>query len=144
MKKDTRELVNQMISSNDIFEFTHNNEPEFVKYTLNGYLKKLLQNHNKRKMDVIKDSGLDITYAYQIFDGRRKKPDREKLLQLALGFPLTLFETNCLLRIGGVNELYVRTKRDAILMYCLHQGCNLQECNIYLYNMDEVTVPKEE
>lgn len=55
----------------------------------------------------------DYTYGYQIFDGK-KRPKREKLLQLAFGFPLSLDDTNRLLCAGGVNGLYIRCKRDMI------------------------------
>ena len=82
---------------------------------------------------------MDTTYGYQIFGGR-KKSRRDKLLQLAFGFPLTIEETNKLFRAGGMSSLYVRCKRDAICMYCLQQGMKLDECNELLYKAGEETL----
>lgn len=83
-------------------------------------LDKFLTEYEKSKNDVIRDAGIDSTYAYQIFDGRRK-PRRDKLLQLAFGFPLTVEQTDDLLRASGIRGLDVRSKRDVICMYCLQQ-----------------------
>lgn len=76
-----------------------------------------MDKYQKPKKDVIKDAGLDTTYGYQIFDGR-KKPRRDKLLQLAFGFPLTIEDINTLFRAGGMT---------------------VDECNELLYKADEET-----
>ena len=94
--------------------------------------------YKKSKSDIIRDAGIDTTYGYQIFDGK-KKPRRDKLLQLAFGFPLTVEQTNMLLRAGGMSDLYVRSKRDAICMYCLQQRMMVNECNDMLFKAGEDT-----
>ena len=94
--------------------------------------------YGKAKRDIIKDAWLDTTYGYQIFDGK-KKPRRDKILQLAFGFPLSVEDTNILLRAGGMNSLYIRSKRDAICMYCLQQHTTSDECNEMLYKAGEET-----
>ena len=139
MKKATQELLNELRKTEAIADFTKENAAEFEVEVLSELLVHFLECYNKTKIDVIKDAGLDITYGYQIFDGR-KRPKREKLLQLAFGFPLSVEDTNRLLRAGGVNSLYVRNKRDAICMYCLQKKHTLDECNAYLYQMGEQTL----
>lgn len=139
VEKSTNQLVNELKQADDCFEFVRENVDEFEQVTLTEKLEILLKKYNKSKIDVIKDAGLDITYGYQIFDGR-KKPRRDKLLQLAFGFPLSVEETNELFRAGGVSSLYVRCKREAICMYCLEQRLNLDECNSMLYKAGEETL----
>lgn len=143
MKKDTEELLNELKETKAIGDFTSVNAEEFEVLTLTEILSQMLEKYNKAKIDVIKAARFDYTYGYQIFDGK-KRPKREKLLQLAFGFPLSLDDTNRLLRAGGVSGLYIRCKRDVICMYCLHKGMTLEECNSYLYQLEEETLIEED
>ena len=138
MEKSTEELINELQKADDIFEFAKENEMELESISLTEQLEQFLEKYQKPKKDVIKDAGLDTTYGYQIFDGR-KKPRRDKLLQLAFGFPLTVEEANQLFRAGGTSSLYVRCKRDTICMYCLQQRMTVDECNELLYKAGEET-----
>lgn len=138
MEKSTEELINELQKAGDIFEFAKENEMELESISLTEQLEQFLEKYQKPKKDVIKDAGLDTTYGYQIFDGR-KKPRRDKLLQLAFGFPLTVEEANQLFRAGGMSSLYVRCKRDTICMYCLQQRMTVDECNELLYKAGEET-----
>lgn len=139
MEKSTEELLNELQKAEDVFEFAKENEMELESISLTEVLEQFMEKYQKPKKDVIRDAGLDTTYGYQIFDGR-KKPRRDKLLQLAFGFPLSIEETNKLFRAGGMSSLYVRCKRDAICMYCLQQGMKLDECNELLYKAGEKTL----
>lgn len=139
MEKSTEELLNELKKAEDYFQFVKENETELESISLTELLEQLLIKYKKPKKDVIRDAGLDITYGYQIFDGR-KKPRRDKLLQLALGFPLTIEEANQLFRAGGMSSLYIRCKRDTICMYCLQQGMMVDECNELLYQAGEETL----
>lgn len=143
MKKATEELLNELKAAKAIGEFTSINAEEFEALSLPETLAEMLEKYNKAKIDVIKSARFDYTYGYQIFDGK-KRPKREKLLQLAFGFPLNLEDTNRLLRAGGVNGLYIRCKRDVICMYSLHKGMSLEECNSYLYQLGEETLMEED
>ena len=138
MEKTTEELLNELKKTEDFFEFAKENEMELESVSLTEQLEQFLEKYNKPKKDVIKDAGLDTTYGYQIFDGR-KKPRRDKILQLAFGFPLTVEEANKLFRAGGMSSLYVRCKRDTICMYCLQQKMTVDECNELLYKAGEET-----
>lgn len=138
MEKSTEELLNELQKAEDFFEFVRENETEMESITLTELLEQFLDKYQKPKKDVIKDAGLDTTYGYQIFDGR-KKPRRDKLLQLAFGFPLSIEDANRLFRAGGLSSLYVRCKRDTICMYCLQQKMTIDECNELLYKAGEDT-----
>ena len=138
MEKSTEELFNEIKKTKDIFDFEEENRENLQANSLVEQLELFLESYLKPKKDIIRDAGIDITYGYQIFDGR-KKPRRDKLLQLAFGFPLTVDETNVLLRAGGMNSLYVRNRRDAICMYCLQQRKSIDDCNDMLFESGEET-----
>lgn len=139
VEKSTEELLNELQKTEDVFAFTRENEEEMEAISLTEQLEQLLKKYQKQKKDIIKDAGMDTTYGYQIFDGR-KNPRRDKLLQLAFGFPLTVEETNKVFRAAGVSDLYVRCKRDTICMYCLQQKMTVDECNALLYQAGEETL----
>lgn len=139
VEKSTEELLHELQKAEDVFAFTRENEEEMEAISLTEQLEQLLKKYQKQKKDVIKEAGMDTTYGYQIFDGR-KKPRRDKLIQLAFGFPLTVEETNKVLRAAGVSDLYVRCKRDTICMYCLQQKMTVDECNTLLYQAGEETL----
>lgn len=139
VEKSTEELLNELQKTEDVFAFTRENEEEMEAISLTEQLEQLLRKYQKQKKDIIKDAGMDTTYGYQIFDGR-KNPRRDKLLQLAFGFPLTVEETNKVFRAAGVSDLYVRCKRDTICMYCLQQKMTVDECNALLYQAGEETL----
>lgn len=138
MEKSTEELVNEIKKSKDIFAFVEENKENLKTNSLIEQLELFMKEYPKPKKDIIKDAGLDTTYGYQIFDGK-KRPRRDKILQLAFGFPLTVDETNILLQAGGMSSLYVRNKRDAICMYCLQQKKKIDECNEMLFKAGENT-----
>ena len=53
---------------------------------------------------------------------------------------LTLRETNRMLEAGGVSSLYSKSRRDAIIIFCLERGCSLQRVNEELYRFGEETI----
>jgi len=89
-----------------------------------------------KKSGGISASCLSKTYAYQIFSGV-KNPSRDKLLALAVAMTLTFEECQRLLRLAAVNELYVKNKRDSIIIFGLMRGLNNMELNDLLYEMEE-------
>lgn len=131
-KKDTVALQSELRRSENIEQFVAENETEFDIVSVADYLSGLLKKYNLEKCDVTKRGGFTGNYLYQIFNGK-KNPSRDKLIQIALGFPLTLEETQKLLRLGGYAELYVRDSRDAFLMFGLEKRYSLQGLNELLY-----------
>ena len=131
-KKDTVYLQEELRKTNNLELFEEENDAELCIQTVPEYLNQLLTKCNKKKTEIGKRANLDESYMCQIFSGRRNTK-RDKLLQLALGFPLTLEETQRLLRLGGYSELYVRRKRDAYLMFALEKEYDVMQTNALLY-----------
>ena len=53
---------------------------------------------------------------------------------------LTLKEADRLLQAAGVNELYCKNRRDAIIIFCLDRGYDLQKTDEELYRFGEDTI----
>lgn len=137
-EKNTEFLQSELKHASSLEQFIKENEQNLRAKSVPEYLNDMLIKYDMEKSDVVRRSGLSGTYAYQIFDGK-KSAGREKLIQLAFGFPLNLEETQRLLRFGGHNELYVKKKREAFIMYALEKGYELDRVNELLYQNEEKT-----
>jgi len=131
-EKDTIFLQDALRKSGSLEQFEEENDSELCAQSVADYLNELLIKYDGKKPEIGKRANLDEGYMYQIFNGRRNAK-RDKLLQLAFGFPLTLEETQRLLRLGGYGELYVRRKRDTYLMFALEKGYDVMQTNNLLY-----------
>lgn len=87
--------------------------------------------------ELIRRSGLDRSYYYQILRGSRK-PGRSKVLAMALAGRLTVEETQRALRLAGCAGLYARVRRDLILLFCLERGYDAVRADILLADYGEM------
>lgn len=132
--KTTEDLLKTLLRTDEYSQFQELKDNGVV--SLAEHLDALLDQKETSKAEVIYRARLDTVYGYQIFNGTRK-PSRDKLLQLAFGFPLTYKETLTLLRIAGVYSLYVRRRRDSIIIFALNKGFSLEQLNELLEQEDE-------
>ena len=132
MKMTTEELLKTLMAKRTIEELFDNDEIDFDAPELETYLELLLKEKSIKKSVVIRKSNLDKNYAYQLFNGTKKNPSRNKIIMLAFGFGLNYDETRKLIRCAGVGELYPRTLRDGVIIYCLEKKQSLITCNEYL------------
>ena len=133
----TEELLEQLLSSSNPVEFTDKNK--LGSRSLSEYLEQLLTEKGLERAKVIREAGLNETFGYQIFTGTRNA-GRDKLLQLAFAMKCTLKEANRLLQAGGAAQLYCKTRRDAIIIFCLDHGETLLHTNEELYRFGEQTI----
>lgn len=133
----TDKLFEKLQEADDISLFAESNTDSFTSITLKDYIQKLLRCHGLKKSQVISESGLNEIYIYQIMAGKRN-PSRDKLLALAIAMKLDIEECQKLLKFGGVNELYPRNRRDAIILFGLKKKLNIFDLNELLFDLDEV------
>lgn len=133
----TEELLDELLASPDPVKFAKKHR--IGELTLAQHLSGLLDEKGLARIDVIRAAGLNETFGYQIFKGQRN-PSRDKVLQLAFAMCLNLRETNRLLRIAGVNDLYCKNRRDAILIFCIDKGYTLRKTDEELYRFGEETL----
>ncbi len=141
--KDTDELMNDLNEAKDIKSFLAENGDELRNIDLKTYLAELLKKKNLTRADVVKNSGMDKSYAYHIIDGTRKNPGRDKVLALAFGFKADLKEAQRMLYYAGKNLLYPRSARDSMIMMALKQGSTIMETDELLFKFQEEVIIKE-
>ena len=133
----TEELLEQLLAAPDPARFAADNKISERK--LPDYLQQLLDEKGLERAQVIREAGLNETYGYQIFMGQRN-PARNKMLQIVFAMNMTLKEANRTLQAAGVNELYCKNRRDAIIIFCLDHGYNLLRADQELYRFNEETI----
>jgi DNA-binding phage protein len=81
--------------------------------------------------ELIRSSGLERSYYYQVMKGTRN-PGRDKVLRLCLAGGLDLRETTRALELSGNAVLYARSRRDIILTVAINQKAGVIDTNLLL------------
>lgn len=139
MGKTTDKLNLLLKNTKDIQQFIESNKDHLAERNLADYLEKLLNKKNMKKSEISRRAGLDSSYIYDIFAGR-KKPGRNKVLAMCFGFQLNSDESNHLLNYASLGELYPRIKRDSIIIFALNNNIDIDRCNYLLMDSGEDTI----
>ena len=137
MNKTTDELMNLLMSKEDLPQYVEENSNEFLQSSLCQYLNQLQTEHGLKKGDIIADALVERSYGYQIFSGRKEMPSRDVLISFALAMKLSLDETQSLLRIAHMAMLYPRVKRDSIILHSIAKHESVIQCNTALESFGE-------
>lgn len=137
MNKTTDELMNFLMSKEDLPQYIEENSNEFLQSSLCQYLNQLQTEHGLKKGDIIADALVERSYGYQIFSGRKEMPSRDVLISFALAMKLSLDETQSLLRIAHMAMLYPRVKRDSIILHSIAKHESVIQCNTALESFAE-------
>ena len=138
-KPSTVEVLEALRGADSIEDFSKQYFSCFVDISFEDYLNSLLETHGISKYAAVKASGLSDSYAFQIFQGY-KNPSRDKLLSLAIGMHISFEECQRLLKLAGVNELYAKNRRDAIIIFGLERSLTVPQLNEILFDMEEFTL----
>ena len=83
-----------------------------------------------------RESGLNATVVYDIFAGK-SRPGRDHAIMLSIGLNCDLRETQRLLRLAGVSELWCKQRRDAIIIWCIEHSFDLAATDNELQRLGE-------
>ena len=134
MRKSTEQLMNELKNTTNIGDFLSKNQNEMIDLSLSEYLRQLLEKYNLEKSDVFRRAKMtESNYGYELFRDDSKKASRDKLIQICVGFPLTIEETQEVLRYGKVRTLYPRDERDAYILFALKNGYDVAQLNDLLF-----------
>ena len=139
MKKKTDELLNELKSSESIEEYFDKNDSEIFFGTLADLISSHMARKGLKKTDIVKRSGLNREYCYEIIRGSTdKKVSRDKVIMLCFGLGLNIDESQQLLKKSGNAPIYTRDSRDIIIGYSLEHGISVVDTNIKLadYNLE--------
>lgn len=142
MEKTTDELLKSLKSKKNIEEFFKENTSELLFSSLKDLIDFYINQKKLKKSEVVRRSMLG-NYAYNIINGDRKKPERDKLIMLCFGLELSYEEANVLLKKSSNAELYTRNGRDAVFIFALDRKMSVIETNNMLdeYGFDLLPLP---
>lgn len=103
------------------------------------YLQECLETAGLTRADVVRDSGINSTVVYDIFAGK-SRPRGNHAIMLAFGLRCDLRQTQRLLRLADVAELWCKQRRDAILIWCIENGLTRAEADDELFRLGEKTL----
>lgn len=122
------EKLKQEISITELFE---QNSNDFLNVSLNQYLKELIDQKGCTKAQIIRESGINRRYFFDILSGK-SKPTRNNVLRVLLALQTPLKNVQWLLRATGYAQLYARDKRDSVIIYCINHQSSVNDCNTML------------
>lgn len=130
----TEELLDRLISSSDIQSYL--DQDSISNQTLTVFLETLREANNMKRSVLARESGLNATVVYDIFAGK-SRPGRDHAIMLSIGLNCDLRETQRLLRLAGVSELWCKQRRDAIIIWCIEHGFDLTATDNELQRLGE-------
>ena len=134
-RKTTDELLQEIQNEKSFERFMSRNEGNFETKKFTEYLNDLCRKKELIPEQVIKAAQIDRTYGHQLFNGTRR-PSRDKVIQLAIAFELSVDDTQELLRVAGRNELYPRIRRVAAIIFGLSKHMEMQQMQEFLASLD--------
>lgn len=133
--KTTLQMKNDLEQCDDLETYLRENGENFCPLSVEEFLERCLAEKQLKKSEVIRRSGLNQIYAYQIFSGVRRA-ERDKLLCIAIAAGMTMEEANRLLICGGKPALYPRVVRDSVIGYALNHRYTVEQTDDLLYDHD--------
>lgn len=137
-KEHTTDLLNELYTLTDkpgsFHSYRRKHLDHLTNRTLSDYLSDYLSRHPNLKISqIVADSGLSKSNTYQIFSGRRKHPDKYKLVAICLAMDMSLKETNRALSLAKQAMLSPKDDRDVALIICLNcKYHSIQRVNSFL------------
>ena len=133
----TDDLLKQLLAADCPEDYL--DHEQLVSQELTAYLEQLRAEQGMSKADVIRESELNSTFVYDMFQGK-SKPSRDNAIKLAFGLRCSLKQAQRLLRLSGMAELWPKKRRDAIIIWCIEQGKDLATCDDELWRLGEKTL----
>ena len=128
MRENTEKVLCELKGAKSITEFLEENKDQFELRPIGEYIKLELANRKIKKHKVIDDSGISKRYFNQILAGE-KTPGRRYIIRIFLSMGLDLPDVQWYLKACDYNQLFVKNKRDAIIIYCINNKLPVKECN---------------
>ena len=96
------------------------------------YMKDVLDEKNIKLKDVYSFAGVTESYGNKIFTMEKHTKDRDLIIRFCIAGHFNWDETNRALKLYGLNELYAKDPRDAVMIVAINN-------RIYnLYDIDEM------
>lgn len=134
----TSELLASLstIHSKEDFEAYLNTHTQ-TEFSFSQYYNSILHCKNISLAEAVKNSTLERHYAYQIVNGTKANPGRDKILCLCIAARMDINEIRRALKISNCAILYARNTRDAIIIKHINtEDFSVANINDDLYTHD--------
>lgn len=138
--KKLEEVLLNLDKQEELSKFI-NEENNLIEYdNVSSYLNDIFKDKKDDISSIIKKSEIERTYAYQILNGTKTNPGRDKIIKLCIAGELSIKETTRALEISKAGVLYPREKRDAIIIFAINNKLSVQDTNLLLdsYNLESL------
>ena len=85
------------------------------------YIRNVLKQNDLTQQQVFHRAGFSERYGYGLLSGEKHTKQRDYILRICFAAQCTLEQTQRILQLYGMNALYARIPRDAVLIVALNQ-----------------------
>lgn len=142
MKKTTEELLTDLKECDDIANYIKENRNDMQQHYFLDYFEDMLKKYQKTMGDLEKEVELGRSTLYAIKKGERNGT-QDAILKIGFAIGLELDEMQRFLKLSHNHELYVRNKRDSVIIYGIHHHMNIYEVDEMLIEYKEKPLLKE-
>lgn len=89
---------------------------------LHDYLNQLIAEHAITAADAARRSNISKNYIYNILNGERRNPGRDKIIALCVGIGAGFSQTNRALELAKYAPLYPKDERDVRIAVAINKG----------------------
>lgn len=101
-----------------------------------AYLAGKIESGKKSKAQVFRDAGIDRIYGYQILR-ENIHPSRNRVLALGIASGCDLETIRRMLKLADHGDLYPKRERDAVLIFAISRGMDIDEVDEFLEKMGQ-------
>ena len=124
IEKPTNELddILENAKPGDIDSYLKDNKKYMAdeKKAFYYYYKDVIDDKNIKLKDVYSFAGMSESYGGQIIRMEKPTSNRDKIILLCIAGRFNLIETNRALKLYGMNPLYAKDSRDAIIIIAIN------------------------
>lgn len=135
MKRTTAQLLEVLKNQKNYDDYVKENEENFVTGKPCDLLTTEIEKRGFSKAEIIRNSGIERHYAYQILSGV-KNPSRDKIIMFCIGMGMNLEETQHFLLECAASSLYAKNKRDNVTLFAIENHLSIIELNDLLYELN--------
>lgn len=131
--KKTMLIKEELDNASNLDDFLDKNINSMDHPSLAVFLNKYLIDHNIETNEFVKDAtyaGFVRQYVYEIINPDKNiKCSQDKLVAIALILGMSLDEANHMMQYAGINTLYVKNPRDAVLSFAINKKLSVLDTN---------------
>ena len=132
---DLLEILNNTDSEEGLKRYVQDTA-DYAATDFLSYFIALLDENGISKAELVKKTGIERTYLYQLLNGQRT-PTRDYLITMCIAAGLKLEQVTRCLELSQEGILYAKNKRDSVLIYAINRGYNVMQTNELLFEMNE-------